>query len=169
MKYVLDILPCALTQHPRNKEEGNHNQPGRLLRGEGASPVNIPDPRVSMTFRDDMALLYYREPVCSRGLSRHGSRNGVYARDLPGHHEKVQRYICNDCPYSFESRPPGYGYGKHIPDYLRRKAVSAFSISSKITITTDEYHYRNALVLVSSSLGIDVKGTSASLPHIEAR
>ena len=33
MKYIHDILPCALTQHPRNKEEGNHNQPGRLLRG----------------------------------------------------------------------------------------------------------------------------------------
>ena len=66
-----------------------------------SSPVSIPDPRVSMTFRDDMVLLYYREPVCPRCLSRHVSRNGVYARDLSGRHVKVQRYICNDCSYSF--------------------------------------------------------------------
>ena len=90
-----------------------------------SSPVSIPDPQVSMTFRDDMVLLYYREPVCPRCLSRHVSRNGVYARELSGRQVKVQRYICNDCSYSFEARPPGYGYGKHIPDDLRRKAVSA--------------------------------------------
>ena len=90
-----------------------------------SSPVSFPDPTVSMTFRDGMVLLYYREPPCPRCLSRNVSRNGVYTRDLSGHHVKIQRYICNDCSYSFETRPPGYGYGKHIPDDLRKKAVSA--------------------------------------------
>jgi hypothetical protein len=36
---------------------------------------------------------------------------------------RVQRYICNDCRYSFVARPPNYGYGKHFPDDVREKGI----------------------------------------------
>ena len=37
------------------------------------------------------------------------------------------------------------------------RSLPGFSIPGTITITTDGYHYRNALVHVSRSLGIGVK------------
>lgn len=90
-----------------------------------SSPVRMPDPTVIMTFRGDTVLLYYREPMCPRCLSRNTSKNGTYMREVSGQSIMVQRYICRDCSYSFETRPPGYGYGKHISDEVRKKSVRA--------------------------------------------
>jgi hypothetical protein len=36
---------------------------------------------------------------------------------------RVQRYICQDCRYSFVARPPDYGYGKHYPHNLKEKGI----------------------------------------------
>ena len=36
---------------------------------------------------------------------------------------RVQRYICNDCRYSFVAWSPIYGYGKHFPDDVREKGI----------------------------------------------
>ncbi len=37
----------------------------------------------------------------------------------------IQNYICRDRSHSFEAKPPGYGYGKHIPDDVREKTTGS--------------------------------------------
>lgn len=76
------------------------------------------------------SLLHYSSSICPGCISHNVSRNGTYIRDVHGHNVRVQKYICRDCSYSFEARPPGYGYGKHIPDDVRRKTVELRALSS---------------------------------------
>lgn len=51
-------------------------------------------------------------------------------RDVQGNPVRIQKYICNDCSYSFETGPPGYGYGKHIPDDVMEKTAKSRILSS---------------------------------------
>lgn len=100
--------------------------------GEHASsPLTMDEQPTDLRFcRDNTPLLYYQNPLCPRCFSKHVSMNGTYTRDLQGHQVRMQKYICNDCSYSFEARPPGYSYGKHIPDDLKEKTTKSRVLSS---------------------------------------
>lgn len=74
---------------------------------------------------DGTPILYYPVPLCPRCFSRNVSRNGTYMREVQGHSVRIQKYICKECSYSFEARPPGYGYEKHIPEDLKDKTTKA--------------------------------------------
>ena len=51
-------------------------------------------------------------------------RNGTCIRKLEnGTVFRIQRYICQDCRYSFVARPPNYGYGKHYPSHVKEKSI----------------------------------------------
>ncbi|OWP56920.1 MAG: hypothetical protein B2I17_03480, partial [Thermoplasmatales archaeon B_DKE] len=81
-----------------------------------SSPLKIDEQPTGIRFlADGTPILHYSSPLCPRCMSRNISRNGTYIRDVHGHNVRIQKYICRDCSYSFEARPPGYGYGKHIP------------------------------------------------------
>lgn len=62
-------------------------------------------------------LISFMNPICPRCHSRNIVNNGRAFR--------TQRYICEDCRYSFVARPPNYGYGKHYPDVIMEKSVRA--------------------------------------------
>lgn len=90
-----------------------------------SSPFFVPDQHVNMTFRGDSIVLHYMDPICPRCLSRNVSKNGTYMRNISDQDVRIQKYLCNDCSYSFEAHPPGYGYGKHIPDDALKKSTGA--------------------------------------------
>ncbi len=84
--------------------------------------VNVPD--VSFTPKEEMDLLFYKDPLCPLCLSSNVSKNGTFVRTLDtGQSILVQKYICNDCGNSFDARPPNYGYGNHFSDDTKRKTV----------------------------------------------
>ena len=84
--------------------------------------VNIPD--VSIAPKGEMDLLFYRDPLCPLCLSSNISKNGTFVRTLEtGQHILVQKYICNDCGHSFDTRPPDYGYGNHFSNGTKKKSV----------------------------------------------
>lgn len=96
-----------------------------------SSPVKMEDQPTNIRFLPDgTPVLYYSTPVCPRCLSRNVSRNGTYMREIQGHSVRIQKYICNGCSFSFEARPPGYGYGKHIPEDVKDRATKARVLSS---------------------------------------
>ena len=80
--------------------------------------------------QDGTPVLYYSAPVCPRCFTRNVSRNGTYMREVQGHSVRIQKYICRECSYSFEAKPPEYGYGKHIPDDLKNSTTKARVLSS---------------------------------------
>lgn len=96
-----------------------------------SSPLRLEDQPTNIRFSSDgTPILHYRDPICPRCFSRDVSRNGTYMREVQGHSVKIQKYICNACSFSFEARPPGYGYGKHIPEDLREKTMKSRVLSS---------------------------------------
>jgi len=69
-------------------------------------------------------LISFINPMCPNCDSRNVVKNGTCMRKLEnGIVFRVQRYICNDCRYSFVARPPNYGYGKHFPEDVREKGI----------------------------------------------
>ena len=51
-------------------------------------------------------------------------KNGTCIRKIDnGTVFRVQRYICNDCRYSFVAHSTNYGYGKHLPNDMREKNI----------------------------------------------
>ncbi len=34
---------------------------------------------------------------------------------------RMQRFKCDICEESLETKPPGYGYGKHLPSNMRKR------------------------------------------------
>ena len=69
-------------------------------------------------------LISFMNPMCPHCGSRNVVKNGTCLRMMEnGIQFRVQRYICNDCRYSFVARPPNYGYGKHLPDDVREKSI----------------------------------------------
>ncbi len=94
-----------------------------------SSPLNIDGQPASIRFMEEgISILRYSSPLCPRCISRNVSRNGMYIRLVHGYTVRIQKYICRDCSYSFEARPPGYG--KHIPDDLREKSTGSRALSS---------------------------------------
>ncbi len=62
--------------------------------------VNIPD--VSIPPKEEMDLLFYKDPLCRVCLSSNVSKNGAFVRTLEtGQPIIVQKYMCNDCGQSF--------------------------------------------------------------------
>ncbi len=91
----------------------------------GSSPVfmlnNIPMMDLELKQND---LISFMNPMCPHCSSKNVVKNGTCIRKLDnGTVFRVQRYICNDCRYSFVARPPNYGYGKHFPDDVREKGI----------------------------------------------
>ena len=91
----------------------------------GSSPVimlnNIPMMDIELKEND---LISFMNPICPHCGSKNVVKNGTCIRKLDnGTVFRVQRYICNDCRYSFVARPPNYGYGKHLPDDVREKSI----------------------------------------------
>jgi hypothetical protein len=83
---------------------------------------NVPD--IRMSSGDDPDLLHYRQPICPQCRSHNIVNNGTFIRKLEtGTLIRIQRYRCNDCLFSFETRPPNHGYGKHIPDDTKSKSI----------------------------------------------
>jgi transposase-like protein len=69
-------------------------------------------------------LISFMNPMCPHCGSRNVVKNGTCIRKLEnGTVFRVQRYISNDCRFSFVARPPNFGYGKHFPDNLREKGI----------------------------------------------
>ena len=80
-------------------------------------------PMMDMELREN-DLITFMNPMCPQCRSKNVVRNGTCLRTMEnGTVFRVQRYICNDCRYSFVARPPNYGYGKHYPDDVREKSV----------------------------------------------
>ena len=91
----------------------------------GSSPVfmlnNVPMMDLELKQND---LISFMNPMCPHCGSKNVVKNGTCLRMMEnGIQFRVQRYICNDCRYSFVARPPNYGYGKHFPDYVREKGI----------------------------------------------
>ena len=91
----------------------------------GSSPVimlnNIPMMDMELKEND---LISFMNPICPHCGSKNVVKNGTCIRKLDnGTVFRVQRYICNDCRYSFVARPPNYGYGKHFPYDMREKST----------------------------------------------
>ena len=91
----------------------------------GSSPVfmlnNIPMMDLELKEND---LISFMNPMCPHCGSKNVVKNGTCLRMMEnGIQFRVQRYICNDCRYSFVARPPNYGYGKHFPDDVREKSI----------------------------------------------
>jgi len=87
----------------------------------GTSPIfmlnNIPMMDLELREHD---LISYMNPVCPQCHSKNVVKNGTCNRKLEnGTVFRIQRYICQDCRYSFVARPPNYGYGKHYPDDVK--------------------------------------------------
>ncbi len=96
-----------------------------------SSPIRMEEQTTGIRFfKDNIPILYYHDPICPRCFSSHVSKNGTYMRDVQNHSVRIQKYICMACSYSFETRPPGYGYGKHIPDDLKDKTTGSRVLSS---------------------------------------
>ena len=80
-------------------------------------------PMMDMELREN-DLISFMNPMCPQCRSKNVVRNGTCLRTMEnGMVFRVQRYICNDCRYSFVARPPNYGYGKHYPEDVREKSV----------------------------------------------
>jgi len=122
------------------------------------SPFFIPEQDAGMTFRGDSIILHYTDPVCPRCLSRNVSRNGTYMRNISGQNVLIQKYLCNGCSYSFEARPPGYGYGKHIPDDVIKKSVSA-RLKSSLRKAAD-------MCMIFLGIGISHETVRKSMPPV---
>jgi transposase-like protein len=91
----------------------------------GSSPIftlnNIPMMDLELKEND---LISFMNPMCPNWDSRNVVKNWTCMRKLEnGIVFRVQRYICNDCRYSFVARPPNYGYGKHFPEDVREKGI----------------------------------------------
>ncbi|MCL5440162.1 MAG: hypothetical protein M1595_04580 [Candidatus Thermoplasmatota archaeon] len=73
-----------------------------------SSPVFLANnfPMMGMDLKEN-DLISFMNPMCPQCRSRNVVRG--------------QRYICNECRYSFVACPPNYGYGKHYPDLIREK------------------------------------------------
>lgn len=124
-----------------------------------SSPLKLEEQPTGIRFlADGTPVLHYSCPVCPRCFSRNVSRNGTYMREIQGHTVRIQKYICGDCSYSFEARPPGYGYGKHFPDDLMKKTARSRVLSS----------LRKAAEMCGIFLGISVSHETvrASIPEI---
>lgn len=90
-----------------------------------SSPIlmlnNIPMMDLELKEND---LISFMNPICPNCNSSNFVKNGTCVMKLEnGIVFKVQRYMCNDCRYSFVPRPPNYGYGKHLPDELKKRSI----------------------------------------------
>lgn len=82
---------------------------------------NIPMMDIELKEND---LISFINPICPHCSSKNVVKNGIYIRKLEnGIVFRVQRYICNDCRYSFVAKHPIYGYRRHYPDDVRDKSV----------------------------------------------
>lgn len=125
--------------------------------GHPYTPLRMEDQPTSIRFsNDNIPVLFYPDPICPRCFSRKASRNGTYMREIQGNRIRVQKYLCNDCGYSFEARPPGYG--KHISDDLKEKTTKSRVLSS----------LRKAASMCRIFLGISISHESVrtSVPDI---
>ena len=59
---------------------------------------------------------------------------------------RVQRYICQDCRYSFVARPPNYGYGKHYPDDMKEKGIRT-RVKTSLRKTADIFHTIGRIII----------------------
>jgi hypothetical protein len=87
-----------------------------------SSPVFLVNniPMMDMELKENN-LISFMNPMCPQCRSRNVVRNGTCLRTMEnGTVFRVQRYICNDCRYSFVARPPNYSYEKHYPDDVRK-------------------------------------------------
>ena len=91
----------------------------------GSSPIFMINntPMMDLELKEN-DLISFMNPMCPHCGSRNVVKNGTCLRRMEnGIQFRVQRYICNDCRYSFVARPPNYGYGKHLPDDVREKSI----------------------------------------------
>ena len=107
----------------------------------GTSPIfminNIPMMDLELRNQD---LIRYMNPMCPQCHSRNIVKNGTCIRKMEnGTVFRVQRYICQDCRYSFVARPPNYGYGKHYPDNLKEKGIRT-RVKTSLRKTADIFH-----------------------------
>ena len=114
----------------------------------GTSPIfminNIPMMDLELRNHD---LLRYMSPMCPQCLSRNVVRNGTCVRKLEnGTVFRVQRYICQDCRYSFVARPPNYGYGKHYPDDMKEKGIRT-RVKTSLRKTADIFHTIGRIII----------------------
>ena len=74
-------------------------------------------------------------------------RNGTCIRKLEnGIVFRIQRYICQDCRYSFVARPPNYGYGKHYPDDMKEKGIRT-RVKTSLRKTADIFHTIGRIII----------------------
>jgi transposase-like protein len=59
---------------------------------------------------------------------------------------RIQRYICQDCRYSFVARPPNYGYGKHYPDDMKEKGIRT-RVKTSQRKTADIFHTIGRIII----------------------
>ena len=97
-------------------------------------------------------LISYMNPICPQCLSRNIVRDGTCIRKLEdGTVFRVQRYICQDCRYSFVARPPNYGYGKHYPDDLKEKGMRT-RVKTSLRKTADIFHTIERIIISHESM-----------------
>ena len=114
----------------------------------GTSPIfminNIPMMDLELRNHD---LISYMNPMCPQCLSRNIVKNGTCVRKLEnGTVFRVQRYICQDCRYSFVARPPNYGYGKHYPDDLKEKGIRT-RVKTSLRKTANIFHTIGRIII----------------------
>ena len=114
----------------------------------GTSPIfminNIPMMDLELRNHD---LISYMNPMCPQCLSRNVVKNGTCVRKLEnGTVFRVQRYICQDCRYSFVARPPNYGYGKHYPDDMKEKGIRT-RVKTSLRKTADIFHTIGRIII----------------------
>ena len=114
----------------------------------GTSPIfminNIPMMDLELRKQD---LIRYMNPMCPQCHSRNVVKNGTCIRKMEnGTVFRVQRYICQDCRYSFVARPPNYGYGKHYPDNLKEKGIRT-RVKTSLRKTADIFHTIGRIII----------------------
>ncbi|MGC8506581.1 MAG: transposase, partial [Thermoplasmata archaeon] len=119
----------------------------------GASPIfmlnNIPMMDLELKDHD---LISYMNPMCPQCNSRNVVKNGTCNRKLEnGITFRIQRYICQDCRYSFVARPPNYGYGKHYPDDVKEKSIRT-RVKTSLRKTAGIFHTIGRVIISHETL-----------------
>ena len=103
-------------------------------------------PMMDMELREN-DLISFMNPMCPQCRSKNVVRNGTCLRTMEnGMVFRVQRYICNDCRYSFVARPPNYGYGKHYPEDVREKSVRT-RVKTSLRKAADLFHILGNVII----------------------
>ncbi len=74
-------------------------------------------------------------------------KNGTCIRKMEnGTVFRIQRYICQDCRYTFVAGPPNYGYGKHYPENLKEKVIRT-RVKTSLRKTADIFHTIGKIII----------------------